>query len=320
MNTLISQFRDIRISSVASLSSIRSAQADSYASVFYKLTLFSSLVLHPSIALTQPNSSDTALNVRSFSPGSISLSNGDPTNEIKDSSDMAPTGSLAERAVYLNERGVELFLQGKRSQGSGKVKQALAHDPHNPNVLYNLAGLYLADGRADLALPVMRRVISLKPGELAFQDRYAESCVATRELDSAIRAYEGIEQQDSNYNQVLLKLSALYAMREQWTKAEQTIRRAHAHLGDNPRVLTNFGAILVARGKYTEAVPILTKAQLLEESGENAVALGMSYESLGENQKAIDEYTRALKLGTHDDAGLREHMNDMVGNLERDSE
>jgi tetratricopeptide (TPR) repeat protein len=234
---------------------------------------------------------------------------------MQDSSSSEPKDSLAERAIHLNERGVELFLQGKRSQGSGKVKQALAHDPNNPNVLYNLAGLYLADGRADLALPVMRKVIFLKPDELAFQDRYAESCIATRELDSAIRAYERIEQEDSSYNEVLLKLSALYAMRERWTKAEQTIRRAHAHLGDNPKVLTNFGAILVARGKYAEAIPILKQSQHIEESAENAVALGMSYEFIGDVQKAIREYNRALELGTQDDDGLRKHLDEMLGSL-----
>lgn len=295
---------------------------NTYTSSFYRLPVLlpvvGSFLLLLGSAEAQP---DSSADIRSFTssagsaPATSAASEPDAKEEFPDVSYIGSKALMAERAMHLNERGVELFLQGKRSQGSAKVKQALAHDPQNPNVLYNLAGLYLADGRADLALPVMRKVISMKPRELAFQDRYAESCVATRELDSAIRAYETIEQEDASYNEVLLKLSALYAMREQWTKAEQAIRRAHAHLGDNPRVLSNFGAILVARGKFAEAVPILEKSQTLEESGENAVALGMSFESLGESKKAIREYTRALKLGTHDDEGLKKHLESLVGTL-----
>jgi Flp pilus assembly protein TadD len=218
--------------------------------------------------------------------------------------------SREERAVELNEQGVELVFRGSKPEGIAKIKQALAHDPANTTILYNLAGLYLAENRPQEAVAIMETALQREPGEATFLRRLAESALLANQMNIAVSAFEKLSQVEPQNGEALLKLGTLYAMQKRWEEAEDTLRNARKLLDvSDMRVLKNLANVLVVQAKYSEAVSLLQDIQAAENSAENEIALAIAYEGLGELPLAISHYREAQVLG--------EHGEDLAGHIAR---
>ena len=214
---------------------------------------------------------------------------------------------LRNKAVELNQEGVELYFKGKRRKALGKIKQALAHDPQNTEILYNLSGFYLAEGNAKGAVPVIDHALRSNPGDDRYLRRLAESYVALDRISSAIKVYEQIIDQQPENGEVLFRLGTLYGAEKRWEEAERTLTEAKKFLGHDLRLLKNLGTILIAGEKYQSAVQVLTQAMKKKPSIETAVALGIANESLGRSKEAVKCYREAIDLG-EDEPKLKEHI------------
>ena len=232
-------------------------------------------------------------------PAPIRMFNASQERRVADPALLTAPGSAAskERAMELNEQALQSVFQGRRDEGVAKIKEALQQDPRNPTILYNLAGLYLAGGEPEKAVTLMREAVEILPDDLPFQNRLGEAYIASNQLDKASTVYEKICSIDPTFNEAVLKLGTLYAMKEDYERAEQTLKRGQQSFGENIRFLANLGNVLVARHKFAEAVPLLKKAQNKSPSAENAVALGICHESLGEISEALSYYQQAKSLG-----------------------
>lgn len=220
--------------------------------------------------------------------------------------------SRERRAYELNEEGVELVFQGKRTEGRKKIQQALDYDPKNPTVLYNLAGLSLAESRPKDAIALMERAVELRPNDLAFLNRLAESHFADSNIVRALEYYEKIVASDPGYAEALLRLGTLYGMAKRWDKAEETLSRAVKLHPKDTRALSNYGNILVLREKFDAAIEVLTRAQALKPTAENAVALGIAHETAGKKEAALRDYQSAKALGDKDPE-LDKHLAELDG-------
>ncbi|HQH28904.1 MAG TPA: tetratricopeptide repeat protein [Oligoflexia bacterium] len=205
------------------------------------------------------------------------------------------------QALRVNEEAVALVLRGSVGQGLQKLKQAHLLDPHNPTVMYNLAGVYISEGKPSEALPMMEGAVNAQPNDIAFLHRLAQAYTLTGKTKQAVETYEKIALIDPLSESTLLKLGTLYGVTEQWDKAEATLRRAHQALGDDAQVLHSLGCILIVRGKYAEAIEVLTRAQSKVKDAKNSIALGIAYESLGRREKALQHYREAREFGERGD-------------------
>ena len=231
---------------------------------------------------------------------------------------LSPKLDRRDQAIRLNEAGVELILRGDRNGGISKIKQALAFDPLNATILYNLAGVYVSGNEGKLAIPILKKALEIDPNDLAFLNRLAEAYVSEKNPEMAIKTYEQILTVDETYNETLLKLGTLYGMWENWEKAEETLRRADKVMGPDSRVLGNLGSILVVRKNYNAALEVLTRAQKLDPTPENAVAMGIAAESLGETAKALSYYNKAKELG-ETGGELEQHIAELEEALKKDT-
>ncbi|MCB0322071.1 MAG: tetratricopeptide repeat protein [Bdellovibrionales bacterium] len=202
-----------------------------------------------------------------------------------------------ERAVQLNEQGVELVFQGNQSGGVAKIKQALAHDPQNTTILYNLAGLYLAQGAHQEAMAMMGQALAHEPDDAAFLNRFAEAALLSKDLSAAVTAMERMAVVEPGNAELSLKLGTLYAMQKRWSEAETTLERAREALGDDNRVLMNLANVLVVQEKYEEALPLLKIAQQQRPCAETAITLALAYEGLGRFREAVGQYREAKRYG-----------------------
>lgn len=89
-------------------------------------------------------------------------------------------------------------------------------------------------------------------------------------------------------------------MTERLDEAETTLNKALRLIGDDPDILSGLGSTLVMQKKFAEAIPVLERAQQLDASSDNEVALGLAYESIKEESKALQCYRRAVALGDKD--------------------
>ncbi len=204
------------------------------------------------------------------------------------------------RAMELNEQGLRLFFKGDAKAGAAKLKQALGHDPDNETILYNLSGIFLSQRDPKSAAGMMLRAIRNKPEDLSFHTRLAEAYLMDGMLEKAIDSYTRVVEVDPLFNRAIVKLGTLYAMTERLDEAETTLNKALRLIGDDPDILSGLGSTLVMQKKFAEAIPVLERAQQLDASSDNEVALGLAYESIKEESKALQCYRRAVALGDKD--------------------
>src|SRR5580692_11872730 len=74
-------------------------------------------------------------------------------------------GSNAAKAVSLNNRGLELFKQGRVDEAIAQFRQALVLRPDFPEALSDLAQALDAKGNYPEALALFERALALKPGD-----------------------------------------------------------------------------------------------------------------------------------------------------------
>lgn len=129
-------------------------------------------------------------------------------------------------------------------------------------------------------------------------------------MPRAIGVYQRIAEKQPESGPVLLKLGTLFAIVEKWEDAENTLYRAHKTMGDDPDLLSNLGSVLIARGKYRQAIPLLKEAFKTERDREDAVALGIAHESLGNYSEALRYYREARSLGESTEA-LSRHIEEL---------
>lgn len=219
--------------------------------------------------------------------------------------------SAHEAAIKLNEQAVQLIFEGKAEAGRKKIVEALAHDPSNPTVLYNYAGICLTEGKAKEAVEAMEKAVKRDPKDLALLNRLAEAYFADSNLEFAVKNYERIVAVDPKFEQALFRLGTLYGMQQKWEESETTLRRAHEANKQDVKILTNLGSVLVLREKFRDAIEVLEIAKSKQPSNaEVEMSLGIAQEGLKANDKALQHYTEAKRLGLKDE-GLEKRISEL---------
>ncbi len=290
-------FRSGLICSVAVCSIGNVALADSPASEVLKSDLVHNASIRNGVNRSGANS---LAGVHAFSSGGVGLTRGDIVQGT-----VSP--ERAARARQLNEEGVELILSGEHARGRAKLNEALRQDNGNGTVLYNLAGIELSNSRPKQAIRYMESAISVAPNDLSFMNRLAEALVADSNIPRATEWYERIVSVDPSFGEAVVRLGVLYGMMKQNDKAEETLRRAVHLRPEDGKALSSLGSVLVMCEKYQEAREVLVKAQSINKTAENAAALGIASESLGDREGALKYFREAGMLGDND-PNLKKHI------------
>src|SRR5688500_6860959 len=134
------------------------------------LMLFLSLVCwaYPRMSEAAPSSSETAK--RQYEKGVTLFREGDPDGSIH----------ALKRAIELNPRFADahhllglVYLNGKRnpSLAAESLAQALKLNPRSPQILNDLADVYIVQGKAKEAEQIHKKAIEIAPGgEEAYLD------------------------------------------------------------------------------------------------------------------------------------------------------
>jgi tetratricopeptide (TPR) repeat protein len=188
-----------------------------------------------------------------------------------------------------------------------EYKLALDADPGSKYLNSGLAELYLRTGRVRDAVLAAQEILKNEPNNLDAHKLlgrvYLQSLgnaqnggPSEKVLQLAIDEYNKIVQLQGNDIESRLLLGQLYTLAHDTPHAEEQFRAAQ-HIDPNSEdVVLNLARLYSDSGDMTRAIQVLNSVPEDDRSAKMDYALGMSYDQLKENKKAIDAYGKAFDM------------------------
>jgi serine/threonine protein kinase/tetratricopeptide (TPR) repeat protein len=201
----------------------------------------------------------------------------------------------------------------------GAAQQARALGEDQPEIHLALGSVYRASGRTAEAVVELKRALELAPNSDEAYRRLATAYLASGRSEEAIEAYQkGVELNPYywvNHN----VLGNAYYQLANYGKAAESYRRVIELDPNNPYAYNNLGAVLVASGKFQEALEPLQKSLQFSADGQAYSNLGIAYFYLKDYDKAITAYEKAVQLVPTSDmfVGNLAEAYDLVGQKDR---
>jgi tetratricopeptide (TPR) repeat protein len=188
-----------------------------------------------------------------------------------------------------------------------EYKLALDADPGSKYLNSGLAELYLRTGRVRDAVLAAQEILKTEPNNLDAHKLlgrvYLQSLgnvqnggPSEKVLQLAIGEYTKIVELQSNDIESRLLLGQLYTLAHDTPHAEEQFKAAQ-HIDPNSEdVVLNLARLYSDSGDMTRAIQVLSAVPEDDRTAKMDYALGMSYDQLKENKKAIDAYGKAFDM------------------------
>jgi tetratricopeptide (TPR) repeat protein len=167
------------------------------------------------------------------------------------------------------------------------LRQALAKDPQNPSLYYQLGGRLEKNGRYDEALQLYRTALSkgIESGRL--HSRIADLLLRRGEKDPAIVEYEKAAQINPADLDSQNNLATAYLEKGRLADAERVFKWILTNDGDYPAAQNGMGLVSIQKQDPTAARGYFERAaQLDPELVEVHMNLGLLYEMAGDRSRA----------------------------------
>jgi len=183
---------------------------------------------------------------------------------------------------------------------------AIAINPRNTMMHYNLGNLVRARGETDRAMALFREVVRIDPGHYKAYINLGEALAAKDEHLAAIDEYAtALRIKPENviaHNNLANSLKSIGRDAE----AEQHYRIAIAHNDGNPLPHYNYGNLLIQQGRYVEAESQYRSALALDPEHTGALGnLGNALIKQGRMDEAAVVFRRALELSPGSEVAQR---------------
>ena len=186
-----------------------------------------------------------------------------------------------------------------------EYKLALNADPSSKYLNSGLAELYLRTGRVRDAVLAAQDILKTEPNNLDAHKLlgrvYLQSLgnvqnggPSEKVLQLAIAEYTNIVELKSNDIESRLLLGQLYTLAHDTPHAEEQFKAAQ-HIDPNSEdVVLNLARLYSDSGDSTRAIQVLNGVPADDRTPKMDYALGMSYDQLKDNKKAIEAYSKAF--------------------------
>lgn len=168
-----------------------------------------------------------------------------------------------------NDEGVHLLLAGRTSEAIQKLQVAVSLHPDYAQAHYSLAWAY---------------------------EEFLD-------FDRAIREYQVALEKDTSLDAAHNNLGRLYIRRKDYNDAIHILKKGEQRAEDNEAlyaIYKNLGWAHYEKGLYTQAIEELGRASALRgDQAEPHYFLALTYEKLGEDEKAIQEWEFCLALAVN---------------------
>lgn len=205
-------------------------------------------------------------------------------------------------------RGSVLLEQGRFADAEKFFREALASDPNDAQVLYQLSVCELNQERSAEALRTIDRALALEPEVSAIHAFRAIVLTQMRKSAEALAAAEEALRLDPDSDYALVAKAGAYLSRKEWAKAEAAARQALEMNPDNPTAANQLAHALRLQNRLEESAT-QSDYMLAEdpESPDNHTTAGWVALQRGQREKAETHFLEALRLRA-DDEGARQGL------------
>lgn len=163
--------------------------------------------------------------------------------------------------------------------------------------LFNSALKYKQAGQYDRAVEFFNKAVALNPKNTEIHYNLANTHLAAGHADHAINAYRRVLEYDPNHPPALNNLGLAYKKTGDLARAESVLKQAVALQPDNALFLNNLGTTLQARQKFEAAIEHFRHAIAAHpENAETYFNLGCSLQHIDALEAAAESYQAALAL------------------------
>ncbi len=188
-----------------------------------------------------------------------------------------------------------------------EYKLALDADPTSKYLNGGLAELYLRTGRVRDAVLAAQEILKTEPNNLEAHKLlgrvYLQSLgnvqnggPSEKVLQLAIDEYSKIVQLQSKDIESRLLLGQLYTLAHDTPHAEEQFKAAASIDPGSEDVVLNLARLYGDSGDTTHAIAVLNAVPEDDRTAKMEYALGMSYDQLKDNKKAIEAYSKAFEM------------------------
>ena len=178
-----------------------------------------------------------------------------------------------------------------------RLEGLIKANPSDKQSLQDLAGYYLGEGKADQALALTQRLLSLgvKTAQVYYLDGVANQTLGR--VRDATTDFETATTMEPTNAQILLTLTNLYLQTNRASDAERVAKRATTFNPTDKRALENYGLVLAQEGKYDDARAQFEAAAKLDPKDTQPIIFeARSYVSQKALPAASQAYDRALAI------------------------
>jgi len=200
---------------------------------------------------------------------------------------------LAKNAEYFS-KGLEEKYNENFPVAIYNFEQALKFYNDDDASMYELSELYMQDGRNTEALSMIRRAAELQPDNKWYQIRLAKFCVKNGDYQTFISIYDKlIENEPENLEYLETYINVLLLMGD-YDKVLETLDVVEQQLGRNEYVYLQRIQIYDEQGKKDKAIEEMEK--LVDFMPENTHYIAMLAEAYRKVKRDKDAYPLYLKI------------------------
>jgi tetratricopeptide (TPR) repeat protein len=212
-----------------------------------------------------------------------------------------PRKSNRERVMRMFMEATQARLKGELPKAMQIYEATLREDPKNDASMFELAKLYHQSDRPQEAVAMAKRAVATNGDIIWYRFLLADLSVQNNDLAGATKAYQDIVKQWPDRYEVYFGLAGILAEQKKLPEAKQVFRDLEARFGSNEELVTREYDMLVTAGAYEDARALLEKT--IAAHPDQTTYYGMLaevYEQLGQKEKALETYQKALALDPSD--------------------
>ncbi len=211
--------------------------------------------------------------------------------------DLYKLGARRVSAYQYTHRAFSLETLGLEEPALDEINQALKIDSASFEAHKILGKIYGKREDFQKAFEYFRIASSFDPGSRQLKFNLAQAYYDLGEYDYAIKHYQSLAESDRKDARAHFLLARAYAKSGQYDKAQEAAARAHQLSPSSANDLLMIGDIFYEQKQFTESQKIYHLVlSMNKETAKVRNKLGLSYNALGDKEKAQAEFQEGLKV------------------------
>ena len=212
----------------------------------------------------------------------------------------------AQAANSALSSGLALYQKKDYTRASAEFKRAIAMDPTNSQSYNFLANSFLAQKKPEEAIKIYRNSLSIDPTQDSVHTNLGNIYLQQKQYGKAETEFKAAAKLNPSDTLAPYTLGQLYVQTERYAEAETQFKKVAKMAPFDANPYYSLGATYNKQGKSAEAVKQLTEAIRLKPKMAPAhLELGVAYAALGDTANAQREVNILTKLDAAQGALLK---------------